>query len=131
VNFDRLKKADLDLAMACLRFKWLSSTEVRTHAERQHKLCTKSFNPELEPSMNILNLSAAVMALGLLTAIPAFAETSPAQKQQTSEGGGASAPTPCGLPYNANSNADPNCKQQTQESNSAPLQVSPSTGQSK
>jgi hypothetical protein len=65
--------------------------------------------------MKMLNLSAALMTAGLLVAAPAFAQQpAPAQKQPTQEGGGPSARLPCGEPYNANSMADPNCKQRTQ-----------------
>ena len=86
--------------------------------------------------MRALNLSAVVMATGLLIASQAFAQ---AQKQPTQEGGpsmptvagasnnaspggdpnykqrteegGSSMPMPCGQPFNAKSSADPNCKQ--------------------
>jgi hypothetical protein len=64
--------------------------------------------------MKMLNLSAALLTAGLFAAAPAFAQTTPAQKQPTQEGGGPSERLPCGQPYNANSMADPNCKQRTQ-----------------
>src|SRR5277367_2654725 len=60
--------------------------------------------------MTIQNLSAALMAFGLLTAAPAFAQTAPVQKQPTQEGG-PSMPGPTGGAFNAN----PNYKQPTQE----------------
>jgi hypothetical protein len=62
--------------------------------------------------MNLRYLAAAFMTAGLLIAAPAFAQTTPAQKQPTQEGGGDE--TPCGLPWHANASADPNCRQQTQ-----------------
>jgi hypothetical protein len=65
--------------------------------------------------MKSRNLSGALMAFGLLLAVPAFAQTSPAQKQPTQEGGGPSMPTPITQPYNANPAGDPNYKQRTQE----------------
>jgi hypothetical protein len=86
--------------------------------------------------MRALNLSAVVMAAGLLIASQAFAQ---ARKQPTQEGGpsmptvpnasnnanpggdpnykqrtqegGSGMPLPCGQPFNAKSSADPNCKQ--------------------
>ena len=61
--------------------------------------------------MNTHSLSATLMALGLLTAVPAFAQTTPAQKQPTQEGGGPSMTGPTGGAFNAN----PNYKQPTQE----------------
>jgi len=66
--------------------------------------------------MKILNVSAALLAAGLLIAGPALAQTSPApvQKQKTQEGGPSFAPLPCGGPEHANASADPNCKQRTQ-----------------
>jgi hypothetical protein len=63
--------------------------------------------------MNPRTLSAAMLGAGLLVAAPAFAQMSPAQKQPT-QGGGPSARLPCGLPYNADSGRDPDCKQRTQ-----------------
>ena len=72
--------------------------------------------------MNIKYLSAALMAAGFLIAAPAFAQTSPASKQPTQEGG-PSMPMPCGLPYNANPSADPDCKQRTQNLSPSPLQA--------
>ena len=59
------------------------------------------------------NLAATLMAFGLVMAVPAFAQTTQAQKQPTQEGGG-SMPMPCGLPYNAHPAGDPDCKQRTQ-----------------
>ena len=71
--------------------------------------------------MNTHSLSATLMALGLLTAAPAFAQTTPAQKQPTQEGGTGDE-TPCSLPWHANASADPNCRQQTQSLTPSPLQ---------
>jgi hypothetical protein len=65
--------------------------------------------------MKTRNLSAALMVFGLLVAAPAFAQTTPVQKQPTQEGGGPSMPTPITQPYNANPAGDPNYKQRTQE----------------
>jgi len=59
--------------------------------------------------MKLQYLSAAMMAAGLLTAVPAFAQTTP-QKQKTQEGG-PSMQGPTGGAFNA----DPNYKQRTQE----------------
>jgi hypothetical protein len=73
--------------------------------------------------MNTRYLSAALMAAGLLVAAPAFAQTSPVQKQPTQEGG-PSMPEPCGLPYNAHPSTDPDCKQRTQNLTPTPLQAS-------
>jgi hypothetical protein len=72
--------------------------------------------------MNMLNLSAVLLAAGFLMAAPAFAQTTPAQKQPAQEGGSSFAPLPCGPPFNANSSADPNCKQRTQN-------LTPSSGE--
>jgi hypothetical protein len=72
--------------------------------------------------MNIRDLSAALMAAGLLMAVPAFAASPTVQKQPTQEGGGA--PIPCNLI--ANPDADPDCnylKQRTQ--NLMPTSVPP------
>ena len=55
--------------------------------------------------MSIRNLSGALMAFGLLAAVPAFAQTPPVAKQPTQEGGGPSMPMA----------GDPNYKQKTQE----------------
>ena len=63
--------------------------------------------------MKLLNLSATIMAAGLLAAVPAFAQTA-AQKQQTQDG---SSPTTVG-PGSAAS------KQRTQDGNS-PTTVGP------
>jgi hypothetical protein len=76
--------------------------------------------------MNTRYLSAALMAAGLLVAAPAFAQTTSAQKQPTQEGG-PSMPMPCGLPYNANPGADPDCKQRTQDLSAAPLHADQDT----
>jgi hypothetical protein len=57
----------------------------------------------MEALMRALNLSAIVMAAGLLISAQAFAQV---QKQPTQEGG-PSMSTPPG----ASNNADPNCKQ--------------------
>jgi hypothetical protein len=64
----------------------------------------------LKSPMSIRNISAALMAAGLLLAAPAFAETAPAEKQKTQEGA-PSMPGPAGGP----ANADPNYKQKAQE----------------
>jgi hypothetical protein len=64
--------------------------------------------------MNTRYLSAALMAAGLLIAAPAFAQTAPAQKQPTQEGGASSLDTECYKPFNERPSADPNCKQRTQ-----------------
>ena len=60
--------------------------------------------------MNTRNFSGALIAVGLLMAVPAFAQTTP-QKQPTQEGGTSSMPLPATQPFNA----DPNYKQRTQE----------------
>jgi hypothetical protein len=65
--------------------------------------------------MKTRNLSATLMAFGLLMAAPAFAQTAPVQKQPTQEGGSSFAPLPNSQPYNANPTGDPNYKQRTQE----------------
>jgi hypothetical protein len=62
--------------------------------------------------MSVLNFSTALTSVGLLLAAPAFAQTTPAQKQRTQEGAGYL--FECGKPYNANPANDPNCKQPTQ-----------------
>jgi hypothetical protein len=77
--------------------------------------------------MNMLNLSSVLLAAGFLMAAPAFAQTTPAQKQPTQEGGSSFAPLPCGLPFNANSSADPNCKQRTQNLTPTPGQAAVET----
>ena len=57
--------------------------------------------------MKMLNLSAAVLTVGLFAVAPAFAQTpAPATKQKTQEGGNSD--TPCNLV--ANPTADPDCK---------------------
>jgi hypothetical protein len=65
--------------------------------------------------MKLHTLNATLMAAGLLTAAPAFAQSSNAQKQPTQEGGGSG--LPCGSPFNASPLGDPNYagKQRTQE----------------
>jgi hypothetical protein len=75
--------------------------------------------------MNILKIHAAVVAVGLLAAVSALAQTAPIQKQQTQEGG-PSMQTPCGQPYNGNSSADLNCKQPAQNLAPSSLQAPPS-----
>jgi hypothetical protein len=86
--------------------------------------------------MRALNLSAVIMAAGLLIASQAFVQAGnqptqeggpsmptplnasnntnpgddPNYKQRTQEGG-SGMPLPCGQPFNAKSSADPNCKQ--------------------
>jgi hypothetical protein len=79
--------------------------------------------------MNTRYLIASLMAAGLLVTAPAFAQTAPAQKQPTQEGG-STYPEHCSLPYNANPSADPDCKQRTQNSMPSPLQAAQgATGQ--
>jgi hypothetical protein len=57
--------------------------------------------------MKMLNLSAALLTVGLFAVAPAFAQTpAPATKQKTQEGGNSD--TPCNLV--ANPTADPDCK---------------------
>jgi hypothetical protein len=65
---------------------------------------------ELETPMKIQYLSPALMAAGLLIAVPAFAQTSPPQKQPAQE-----SYAPVGAPYNAHPNYTPT-KQPAQES---------------
>jgi hypothetical protein len=62
--------------------------------------------------MDTRYLFAVVMAAGWLIAAPAFAQTAQAQKQPAQEGGGFE--TPCSLPFHADAQDDPNCKQRTQ-----------------
>jgi hypothetical protein len=92
---------------------------------------TEQPNPELERNMKIMKLSVAVMATSLFLAGSAFAQTTPAQKQKTQEGG--SGATPCNLV--ADPSADPDCaryKQRTQNLTPSPAQAVPATnGQSK
>lgn len=64
--------------------------------------------------MNLMNVSAALMSLGLLIAAPAFAQTTQAKKQHTEEGAPAFG-IDCSSVYNANPAGDPNCKQHTQD----------------
>jgi hypothetical protein len=45
----------------------------------------RPYNPELECEMKIVNLSATLMATGLLMAAPTFAQTAPVQKRKTQE----------------------------------------------
>jgi hypothetical protein len=71
--------------------------------------------------MNVLNFSAALTSVGLPMAAPAFAQTTPAQKQRTQEGAGYL--FECSRHYNANPANDPNCKQPTQD-------LTPSSSQS-
>ena len=57
--------------------------------------------------MKMLNLSAALLTVGLFAVAPAFAQTpAPSTKQKTQEGGNSD--TPCNLV--ANPTADPDCK---------------------
>ena len=79
-------------------------------------------NLNQESPVKTRTLSATLMTVGLLIAAPAFAQTTPAQKQPTQEGGGSSLDTECYKPYNASPSADPNCKQRTQN-------LTPSSGQ--
>jgi hypothetical protein len=73
--------------------------------------------------MKVHNLSAALMSVGLFMAVPAFAQTTPARKQRTQEGGGGSMPMPCGTPFNASPGGDPDCKQRTQNLTPTPGQA--------
>jgi hypothetical protein len=75
---------------------------------------SKPYNTELECQMKIVNLSATLMAAGLLIAAPAFAQTKPADKQKTQE---MLVPSP-------NPGPNPPLKQKTQES----LAPSPNPG---
>jgi hypothetical protein len=68
------------------------------------------FVPPDQTAKKTRNIAAALMAAGLFLAVPAFAQTTPAEKQKTQEGG-ASMPGPTGGAFNA----DPNYKQRTQE----------------
>jgi hypothetical protein len=81
--------------------------------------------------MKIANLSAAVVAATLFLAVQAFAQSTPATKQKTQEGGGLG--TPCNLV--ADPTADPDCKnykQRTQNLTPSPVQATQeSTGQKK
>jgi hypothetical protein len=79
-------------------------------------------NTVLESPMNTRYLSAALMVAGLLVTAPAFAQTAPAQKQPTQEGG-STYPEHCSLAFNANPGADPDCKQRTQNLVPSPLQA--------
>jgi hypothetical protein len=69
---------------------------------------------KLENPMKVQNLAAALMTAGLLMAAPAFAQTTPAQKQPTQEGGASG--TPCNLV--ANPASDPDCKNFKQKTQS-------------
>jgi hypothetical protein len=73
----------------------------------------------MEFSMQILNLSAALLSVGLLMAGSAFAQTAATQKQHTQEGAPAIS-EPCSLPFNANPGADPDCKYRTQNVSPVP-----------
>jgi hypothetical protein len=72
--------------------------------------------------MKLHYLAAAVMTMGLLTAMPAMSQTAPAQKQHTQEGG-VSESFECGSPYNANPTGDPDCKRRTQNLTPSPAQA--------
>ncbi len=63
--------------------------------------------------MQVLKFSAALLSIGLLMAAPASAQSAPAQRQPTQEGG-STYPEQCSQPYNANPAADPDCNQRTQ-----------------
>jgi hypothetical protein len=78
----------------------------------------------MEFPMNVLDFGAALMSVGLLMAAPAFAQTTPAQKQRTQEGAGYL--FECSKPYNANPANDPDCKRLTQ--NLAPSSTQASYG---
>lgn len=71
--------------------------------------------------MHIAKLSIALTVLGALCSGPGFAQSA-ALKQRTQDGG----PTViiCGLPYNANPTADPDCRWQFQNLNPASAQGS-------
>jgi hypothetical protein len=75
------------------------------------KLVPHPKNRNLNFPTGILNLSAALMSVGLLMAAPAFAQTPAAKEQKTQEGGGPSMPGPTGGAFNAK----PGYKQPTQE----------------
>jgi len=80
--------------------------------------------------MKILNISAALMSVGLLISGPAFAQTASATKQPTQAWGGLS----CNLVADAKD--DPECaayiKQRSQNLSPSPLQASEeATGQKK
>ena len=71
--------------------------------------------------MNLLNLSAALTALGILITAQAVAQTSSAQRQPVQSESDAS--VSCGLAFNANNpSGDPNCKQRTQNMGPSTLQ---------
>ena len=72
--------------------------------------------------MKAHNFSSELMSAGLFMAVPAFAQTTPAQKQPTQEGG-PSMPMPCGRPFNASPGGDPDCKQRTQNLTPTPGQA--------
>lgn len=80
--------------------------------------------------MNTLNISAALMSVGLLIAAPAFAQTPSATKQPTQAWGGLS----CNLV--ADAQADPECaaylKNKSQDLTPSPFQATEgATGQKK
>jgi hypothetical protein len=66
-----------------------------------------------EISMQTQKLFAALITGSMLLATSAFAQSTPAAKQPTQEGGGSTF-LACGPHDNANPTGDPNCKQQTQ-----------------
>jgi hypothetical protein len=68
---------------------------------------------QLEIPMQTQKLFAALIAASTVLAASAFAQSAPAAKQPTQEGGGSTF-LACGPHYNANPSGDPNCKQQTQ-----------------
>jgi hypothetical protein len=72
--------------------------------------------------MRVTNFSPALLSVGLLMAAPAFAQTTPAQKQPTQEGAPAY-PVNCSSSFNANPAGDPNCKQRTQNMVPSPAQA--------
>ena len=69
---------------------------------------------EPKSPMNVRYAAAALMAAGLLLSAPAFAQTTPAEKQKTQEG--TSMPGPGGGAFNA----DPDYKQRAQNLTPSP-----------
>jgi hypothetical protein len=74
---------------------------------------TTARNLSQEIPMQTEKLFAALIAGSMVLATSAFAQSAPAAKQPTQEGGGSTF-LACGPHYNADPSGDPNCKQQTQ-----------------